>query len=327
MADTPWFARLQQGLRTWRRSLKARLPYVRRRELRKVEARADQLARELIATPDLATSARLDTLFLRPAAGREVCLFVSHAPVPRVKHHVRVHIRAFRAAGFEVLLVLNTPHAATQFTVDDELAQLCRGVFVRENKGFDFGAWAHLAQSVDLGPTVERVALVNDSLLGPVDLAAFDRLIDRIRHSSADVLGLTRNLALQPHLQSFFLVFQHAALTRGLFTSTMRVVRNLRTKDDVIGLYENYLTTHLQASGLRCEAVFPPLSDDPHRANDTLFRWEALLHQGFPYVKVSLLADPATRAQARMQSAMSGELVRAWELEQETETEPARHPR
>lgn len=321
MADTTFLARLPQRLRTWRRSVKARLPYVRRRELRKVEARADQLARELIATPDLATSARLDTLFLRPADGREVCFFVSHAPVPRVKHHVRAHIRAFHAAGFEVLLVLNTPHAATQFAIDDELARLCRGVFVRENKGFDFGAWAHLAQTVGLGPTVERVVLVNDSLLGPVDLAAFQRLIARIRHSSADVLGLTRNLALQPHLQSFFLVFQHAALTRGLFACAMQTVRNLRTKDDVIGLYENYLTAHLQASGLRCEAVFPPLSDDPHRANDTLFRWETLLRQGFPYVKVSLLADPATRAQVR--AAIPGELLEAWEREQE----PVQHTR
>jgi lipopolysaccharide biosynthesis protein len=311
---SPW-ARLQHSLRAWRRSFKAHMPYVRRREYRKARAAADQLASELLTTPDMAASARMDTIVLRAPSAREVCLFVSYAAHPVVKHHVRQHIRAFHAAGFDVLFVLNSPHAAQDFTFDDDLTGLCRGVFVRENKGFDFGAWAHLAQVIDLGETVERIVLVNDSILGPLDTAAFQRMIERIRRSPADLLGLTRSLAVRPHLQSFFLVFQHAALNRGLFTSAMQAVRNFQTKEVVIDLYETHLTRHMEARGLRCESVFPLLSEDIHSSNDTYFRWDELIRHGFPYVKISLLSEKRTLPTLR--AAIPADLLNAWELEQQ----------
>lgn len=314
MNNLSLWTRWQHGLRAWRRGLKARLPYVRRREYRKARSVSEHLASELLTAPDMAASAHLETVFQRAPAAREVCLFVSHAARPVVKHHVQRHIRAFHDAGFDVLLVLNTPHAARDFTLDSGLTDLCRGVFVRENKGFDFGAWAHLAQTIHLGDAVERIVLVNDSILGPLDTAAFDRMIDTIRHSPADVLGLTRSLAVRPHLQSFFLVFQHAALSRGLFGNVMQSVRNFQTKEAVIDIYETHLTRHLESKGLRCESVFPLLSEDIHSSNDTYFRWDELIRHGFPYVKVSLLTEKRTHP--AMRASIPADLLGAWEQEQ-----------
>ncbi|WP_338415566.1 rhamnan synthesis F family protein [uncultured Sphaerotilus sp.] len=314
MSDLSLWTRIRHGLRTWRRGLKARMPYVRRREYRKARAMSEQLASELLTAPDMAASARLDTIFECPPTSREVCLFVSYAAQPVVKHHVQRHIRAFHDAGFDVLFVLNTPHAAHEFTFDDDLRGLCRGVFVRENKGFDFGAWAHLAQTVNLGDAMERVVLVNDSILGPLDVAAFGTLVEAIRRSPADVLGLTRSLAVRPHLQSFFLVFQHEALRRGLFDNAMQAIRNFQTKEAVIDVYETHLTQYMESRGLRCESVFPMLSEDPHNSNDTYFRWDKLIQHGFPYVKISLLAEK--RTDAKLRAAIPADLLSAWEQEQ-----------
>ena len=308
------WTRIRHGLRAWRRAIKVRTPCVRRREYSKACALAEQLAAELFTAPDMAASARLDTVFERRPMAREVCLFVSYAAQPVVKHHVQRHIRAFHDVGFDVLFVLNTPHAAQEFTFDDDLRDLCRGVFVRENKGFDFGAWAHLAQTVDLGDDVERVVLVNDSILGPLNLAAFGNLVEAMRRSPADVLGLTRSLAVRPHLQSFFMVFQHEALRRGLFQNAMQAIRNFQTKEAVINVYETHLTRHMTSLGLRCESVFPMLSQDPYSANDTYFRWEELIRSGFPYVKISLLTEK--RADAALRAAIPADLLNAWEQEQ-----------
>lgn len=308
------WTRIRHGLRAWRRAVKARMPYVRRREYRKARAVAEQLASELLTAPDMAASARLETVFVQPPTRREVCLFVSYAARPVVKHHVRQHLRAFHDAGFDVLFVLNTPHAASAFTFDDGLRGLCRGVFVRENKGFDFGAWAHLAQTVDLGEALERVVLVNDSILGPLDGAQFGAMVEAIRHSPADVLGLTRSMAVRSHLQSFFLVFQHEALRRGVFGSTMQAIRNFQTKEAVIDVYETHLTRHMESLGMRCASVFPMLSQDPHSSNDTYFRWDELIRHGFPYVKISLLAE--RRTDATLRAAIPAALLDAWEQEQ-----------
>jgi hypothetical protein len=136
--------RLKHWLRIWRRGLKSKLPYVRRRVYRKALTRCKELTWALTeAAP--ASSAQLDVIYLRQLASTEVCFFVTYAPQPIVKNHVLEHIRALRAEGFEVVLTLNTPHDASAFSFSEELTQLCHGLFVRENKGFDFGAWSHMA--------------------------------------------------------------------------------------------------------------------------------------------------------------------------------------
>ena len=74
---------------------------------------------------------------------------------------------------------------------------------------------------------------------------------------------------------------------------------SLPSKGQVIDVYETRLTHMLTEQGLRCEALFAPLSDDPHSANDTSFRWAELIRAGFPYIKTSILDRYAGTAQVK----------------------------
>lgn len=311
--NSPWI-RFKHRLRAWRRGLKARLPYVRRREFRKVQNRYDQLLDMLGDAPRLATSVAMTALHQRAPSGRELCLFVSFTAQPMVKAHVRRHIAAFAAAGFDVALVLNTPCPADRFTLDDALRRDCMAVFVRENQGYDFAAWSHLASRLYERSRFDRVVLVNDSIIGPLQQAHFLELIQRIRRSPADVLGTTESIAPIPHLQSFFLVFQNEALHRGVFEQTMASIQNFRTKEMVIDVYETRLTQRLKDGGLRVEALFPMLSSDCYSANDTYFRWDELVAKGFPYLKISLLKEKIDDAQVR--AALPADMLAQWEHEQ-----------
>lgn len=289
------------SFRAWRRDLKARLPYVRRREHRILQRRYAELIEGLGWTAPPATQARLQVL--KPIATElhgDVCFFVSHAPQPTLKTHVQAHIDHLLRAGVQVVLVLNTELAPQQMQIEPALLDRLSGALVRENVGFDFAAWAHVyslcAKQV---PHWTRLFLVNDSIVGPLSAADFDRVMQRIRLSGADVVGLTECQSPLRHVQSFFLVFNAAALRHPAVQQVFQRMLSLPSKGQVIDVYETRMTQVLRDQGLRCEALFPPLSDDPHSANDTSFRWAQLIRAGFPYIKTSILDRFAGNAQLK----------------------------
>jgi hypothetical protein len=295
------------ALRRTRRALKARLPYVRRREYRLLRARHDALIDALIARPRRAVEARCRAV--KPIAGTlsgEVCLFATHAAAPALKPHVVHHALSLAEAGFAVVLMVNADDEARTVAPGTALLDRLAGAYVRENAGFDFGAWGHGWALGGGLPGATRLLLVNDSIIGPLDGKKFAALLGRLRGSSADVVGLTENFVPHPHLQSFFLAFGPRALAAPMLRSVFDGMHALPTKELVIDAYESALTRQLVAAGLTATALFPPLYVDPLSADDTLRRWRELLEAGFPFVKASLLrAGPqAERVRACVPAAL-----------------------
>jgi hypothetical protein len=303
--------------RVWRRRLKAKLPYVRRREFKNLKQNYESQINHMVCEIDamstivdsvnsmrstasmgsiswapLATHAQIDVL--KPLNGTlagEVCFFVTHAIEHQLKAHVQVHIENLLRCGVSVVLVINTDLVAHEFLIDNHFLNQLSAVFVRENSGFDFAAWAHVYALCKERTHWSRLFLINDSIVGPLSFEAFDRLVHRVRVSSADVLGLTENLLPQPHLQSFFLVFNQRALNSAAVKRIFESTLSLSTKQDVIDLYEVQLTILLKQQGLRCEALFPTLAQTSLETNDTYFRWEQLVQLGFPFIKSSVLKE------------------------------------
>ena len=282
---------LTDSLRTWRRAFKAALPYVRRREYEILQRTHAELIEAVdgLATP--AAQARLQTI--KPiAAGLsgEVCLFVSFVARPHLKPHVAAHLEHLLAAGIHVVLIANTDLAADDLRIDAQLQACLSGVLVRQNIGFDFGAWAHAwSLCVDRAPW-SRLYLVNDSIVGPLNAAHFTRLLERVRSADADVLGLTESLMPRRHLQSYFLVFNAKALRSEVLKGLMGRVLNWPSKSQVIELYEARITALMEPQGLRCMALFPSLWRDPRSSDDTSARWGELVKAGFPYLKARVIA-------------------------------------
>jgi len=297
---------LADSLRRWRHAIKARAPYVRRRQYRILERKYAGLIDALHTTVTAAGDAPL--LIRKPVASGlsgDVCLFVTHAPQPRVKTHVVHHLEHLLRAGLQVVLIVNTDLAPADIAIDPALEARLSGVLVRANRGFDFGAWAHALSLCDRGAW-ERLFLVNDSVVGPLDASHFDRMMDQARGSDADVVGLTQNQAHISHLQSYFLVFNRRAMASAVFDKLMRGMLNFPDKGQVVDFYESRLTRLLTEQGLRARALFPVLGDG-RQSGDLLGSWEPLLALGFPYVKTRVLqehrGDPrmqAVRASARV---------------------------
>lgn len=294
-------ASFAESFRTWRRGFKARLPYVRRREHRVLQRKYAELIEALDQQATPAAAAKLHTAKpLQQGLPGEVCLFVSFADEPRLKPHAAEHIRHLLDAGIRVVLIVNTDIPADRLEIDRALQDRLSGVLIRENTGFDFGAWAHGLALCEDTSRWSRLFLVNDSIVGPLDAGDFERMLARVRSSAADVVGLTESLAPLRHLQSYFLVFNATALRHEAVRRLFARMLNWPAKSQVIDIHESRLTALLRAEGLRCEALFPALSSDPLSSDDTSLRWAQLVRAGFPYLKTRVIAahprDPRINA-------------------------------
>jgi lipopolysaccharide biosynthesis protein len=214
-----------------------------------------------------------------PSFSAEVALFVTHSRDGSLKPHVLQYVESLRREGVAVVLIVNTDEP---FGGDDPgLLSRVNGLFMRQNKGYDFAAWAHLIQLHREVLDAAILYLVNDSLIGPIDQTKFGNLLQRVRDSKADVVGLTESLEGGWHLQSFFLALKTRALLSSSFTKFIEAVICYEDKDDVIRNYEIRFATILKAAGLDCESIFHATD----ARNSTVYYWRELFDSGFPFVK------------------------------------------
>lgn len=276
--------------RRWRRLLKSRMPFVRRRVYRRLQSKYEGLADAVHSRPLLAHEVPLEARqAVAPDLAGEVCLFVTHAPQPVLKPHVVFHIEQLLRAGIQVVLIVNTDVPLAQVQVPPALQARLAGVFVRANRGYDFGAWSHVLRHCD-ARRWERLFLVNDSVVGPLRADAFDAMLARIRAGDADIQGLTEGAMPIPHLQSYFLVLGARVLRSAEFRQFVDRVINFDDKAHVVDVYELRFTRSLRQAGFSTAALFPaPASARPCDA-DMLDRGASLVEAGFPYVKTRVLA-------------------------------------
>ena len=235
------------------------------------------------APPPPAWAARVELLKpFRMQSGDEAALFVTHSATGRIKPHVAPYLRAWADAGVRILLIVVTDR---EVEVTPDLIDLAAGVMVRANAGYDFAALAH---AIHLHPELygaSTLYVANDSLIGPSSQEAFSTILDRVRASEADLVGLTQSHEYRWHVQTFFLAFKPRLLSSWWLHGFFNRVRILGDKDAVIRAYEVRFAGEVEASGYNVEMLFP----SERASNPTLFDWRGLITRGFPFVKVLLL--------------------------------------
>jgi hypothetical protein len=217
-----------------------------------------------------------------PSFEDEVALFATYSPHGWLKPHVLHYIESLRREGIAVVLIVNAE--APLRVSDADLLPRVDGLFVRQAKGYDFAAWAHVLQLRREIFDASLLYLINDSVIGPIDQLEFRDLLRRIRDSKADVVGLTESVDRVWHLQSFFLVFKRRALLSTAFEKFFAAIVCYEDKWDVITHYELRLETVLREAGLDCEAMFRAID----ALNTSVHHWRELLDAGFPFVKVEV---------------------------------------
>ena len=128
-------------------------------------------------------------------------------------------------------------------------------VIVRENVGFDFGAWAYAVNLIGGLERVRSVTFTNDFLL-PLSTHALAVTRARADGAPEDVLFLTASAQERPHLQSFFFTLKQRAL-RADALSLLAETSTYPTKDALIYGEELHLSDLFAAAGHRPGVLYP----------------------------------------------------------------------
>ena len=212
----------------------------------------------------------------------EIALFVTHSRTGKIKPHVLPYLRALKAQGLGIFLVATVDRPVD---LPADLIELADAVMVRRNAGYDFGAWSHALKLYPRLYGATTLYLLNDSVLPATGDGRIGAIIDRVRRSPADLIGLTESHEWRWHVQSYFLAIKPRLLSSRSFHGFMDDLRLLTRKDHVIRAYEIRLGEMAEQTGHDVEILFPSAT----AINPTLFGWRQLIADGLPLVKLLLL--------------------------------------
>lgn len=289
------FSTLKKNISAWnrRRKEKTSFAYVSQKRYQELANKYGILVESIAATENpLLRSAKIKCIKspeLKPS--RDVCFFVSYSSLPLIKPHVKHHIEQLLGAGIQVVLIINIDQIdESRVNALDLQGLSVSGVFLRENLGFDFGAWSHLYSLLQDNLNADRLFLINDSMIGPLSKELFDQLLSKLNASDADFLGLIANAKPAFHLQSFFLVFKRKILEDQIFSRYFAGLWNFPEKSMVIDFYETRLTQLLIRLGYSVEAMYDLPSPPSEKSDAVIHRIDELYEVGFPYLKTSMVS-------------------------------------
>lgn len=217
-------------------------------------------------------------------SGEDWLIFVAYSGDGSLSDCQRYQIECFAAAGYAVALIINTDAIADMV---DPQCGAARILIVRENLGYDFGAWRHAVEVLGGLTNASSVSFTNDSIL-PIPSNYIGegarRLRNKVNNIDCDVIFLTRNQEVRPHFQSFFFTLKSEALAQGALDH-IAAVPVYRDKEHLIYEVEVHFSDLLQKAGMVVEHLY----DLDVEENPTIHHWEALLDNGFPFIKVQLI--------------------------------------
>ncbi|HET9664243.1 MAG TPA: rhamnan synthesis F family protein, partial [Burkholderiales bacterium] len=256
----------------------------------------------------------------------DVVVLVLYAADGRLTDLHRHQVAAFSEAGYRVAVVVNSAAFHSDAGALDTPASL---VLSRENIGFDFGAWTYAVNLIGGLERVRSVTFTNDSLL-PVSTCALARTRIRANEAPEDVVFLTANAEVKPHLQSFFFTIKQRALQAGAL-SLIAEIPTYATKGALIHGEEVHLSDRFAAAGHRPGALYPCRAAEASKANPTIHHWRELIDLGFPFLKVQLfriglLAADSPEAAAVLTPSLRGALKRHLVARVESAATPVSDP-
>jgi lipopolysaccharide biosynthesis protein len=227
---------------------------------------------------------------------RRLALYAHHDHAAVVRPFVLHHLRKLREDCDDVVFVSTAPLPPAEVARVEPYA---RDVLLKENVGYDFGMWQAALRRHDVA-AYDELVLSNSSTFGPV--WSMRRIFAEMSARECDVWGMSDNVDIAWHLQSYFLVFKRSAFSAPIFSAFWDSVLPYRSKRQVIRSYEVGLSALFQDHGFRLAPVVS-IRDLPRlRWRDRLRRRPRtisppaaypleLLEAGVPLLKIETFRD------------------------------------
>jgi rhamnosyltransferase len=186
----------------------------------------------------------------------------------------------------------------------NKLLEFSDEIFLRENKGFDFGAWkdAILKDGWQKLSHYDNLTLMNDTCFGP--LFDLESIYLDMEQKDIDFWGLTNNRndrfgmpktyrPIPEHIQSYFICFKKKVVASGLFKSFWKNLRYENKLEKVIQNYETKFTKIFFKAGFKYSVFLDKIGFPEIKSDLAVRRPDLCLKFKVPLLKIrSFLSFP-----------------------------------
>lgn len=192
---------------------------------------------------------------------RTLAVFAQFDPEGIVPAHTLRYLAALAEATSRLVVVSSSP----DLSEDGRAALAAHGeVIVRKNQGYDFGSWSTGLRYVGDWDDYDRVVLCNDSVVGP--FAPLTEVLGSRAPSKADFWGIATSREIEPHVQSWFMVYERNALASGEPQRFWAEFEPISDRYRVIRAYEVGASRRFRDAGLRMGQYLRPRPTELVRA-------------------------------------------------------------
>ncbi len=224
-----------------------------------------------------------------PKYSSSVCIFSHYDKDNIIDEYVVYYLKKLSEQGFDIVFV-STVESLSQNEIE-KILPFCRDVLVKENIGYDFGAWqtgiSYLKDELFL---YESVLLCNDSVYAPI--YPFAEMFQKMQ-GRFDFWGVTDSHEIYHHLQSYFMVFDKKVVKSEVFQDIWKNYKVYKIKRNIILQYEIGLSQRLLKAGFSMGVYCPYDKLQTTRVrNASHYNWRELLEKfRCPMLKIELLRD------------------------------------
>lgn len=218
-----------------------------------------------------------------------ICIFSHFDKDNMVDDYVIYHLQNLFEQGFDIVFV-STSENLSEVEIE-KIKSYCKDILVKENIGYDFGAWQtgiiYLENEID---SYESLLLCNDSVYAP--LFPLNDIFQKMQ-GKYDFWGITDSYEIHYHLQSYFMVFDKKIVSSDVFKNIWKTYKIYQIKRNIILHYELGVSQKLLKNGylMGVYCAFDKL-DTLKVRNASHYHWKELIEKfRCPILKVELLRD------------------------------------
>ena len=220
---------------------------------------------------------------------RRVAIYAHWSASPKLTQNSIQYLLSLKKIATSVICVSNSKICQEQLFLLDQYGI---DVVLRDNSGFDFGAWKEIILAhANKIKKADGLILCNSSCFLVHD--GFESIIDLMDETS-DIWGLTayEDQETSYHLQSYFLLFRKNVLdTWDIFVSFWKNLPKISSWSSAVLSGEISLTSFFRKHNYRCTALFKEFPFDASNINPSIFCANELLLQGSPLLKKKLFTE------------------------------------
>ena len=138
------------------------------------------------------------------ASNKNLCVFSSYDKDSNIADYVKTLISAINISLESDIIFVTTSSTLGKKQIN-KIDKIVHKIIHRKNKGYDFASYYLGFYSIDI-KNYETIFFINDSVFGPFfDMSKIKKKMDE---KKCDIWGMTESLAINYHLQSYFLAFK-----------------------------------------------------------------------------------------------------------------------